>query len=166
MRAAFLPCLVFFAASCGEAEVRVGEAGHGADEHVQEALPEAAPGEPVELGHGLVREHVVVGRGPAAGRDAKVTLHYASYLASVWDEGDEPQPFDSSSSRHVPLALDLAARPKVVAGLARGVVGLRAGDEVVLRVPAALGWGEAGNPTAGVPADADLVYEVRVLEVE
>ena len=163
MRCSIPLALLFCAAACGEATVEVREAAHAEDEPVPEpvALP---PGEPVDVGDGLLVEQTTRGHGPAAGTWSEVTLHYSSFLAEGYE--DEPrEPFDSSTSRHVPLVLRLGSGPQVIEGLARGLVGLRAGDEVVLRVPSELGWGKAGNPSFGVPADADLVYEVRVLEV-
>jgi peptidylprolyl isomerase len=151
-------------AACDGGSVEVTEASHPDGEHSEHAV-EFTPGEPVDLGDGLICEQLTAGHGPAADAGCEVTLHYSSYLAADWDEQDEPQPFDSSTSRHVPLKLHLGRGPKVIEGLARGLVGLRAGSEAVLHVPAELGWGTEGNAASGVPADADLVYEVRVIEV-
>ncbi len=164
MRPAVLSCWLLVAA-CGDTAVEVTEAARAADEHVEEtSVPK--PEEPLDLGDGLLCEDLEPGHGPAATVGSEVTLHYSSYLAEQWESESEPVAFDSSASRHVPLTLRLGSGAGVVEGLARGLVGLRAGSETVLHVPSELGWGEQGNPAAGVPADADLVFEIRVLSVK
>lgn len=78
-----------------------------------------------------------------------------------------PRRFDSSRARGVPDAWDLSrtASPRLIEGLRRGLVGLTAGSRVTLRVPAALAWGDAGLPDAGVPPRAEILYEIELIEV-
>ena len=49
-----------------------------------------------------------------------------------------------------------------MAGLARGLEGLKAGSKATITVPPALAYGKAGLPGAGIPANATLVFEVQV----
>ena len=78
-----------------------------------------------------------------------------------------PRRFDSSRARGVPDDWDLSrtAKPRLIEGLRRGLVGLTAGSRVTLYVPAALAWGDAGLTAAGVPPNADVLYEIELLEV-
>jgi hypothetical protein len=78
-----------------------------------------------------------------------------------------PRRFDSSRARGVPDAWDLSrtASPRLIEGLRRGLIGLTAGSRVTLRVPAALAWGDAGLPDAGVPPRAQILYEIELIEV-
>jgi peptidylprolyl isomerase len=167
MRTALLCTSALLVAACGEAHVEVTEAARVEEEPVDER----PPGQPIELKDGLVCEVTRAGSGAVVAANSRVKLHYDAYLADGWPagpEGEEPRSFDSSASRHVPLELDLGShsRRKVIAGLERGLVGLRAGSEAVLHVPAGLAWGESGHPPSGVPENAAVVYEVRILEVE
>jgi FKBP-type peptidyl-prolyl cis-trans isomerase len=50
--------------------------------------------------------------------------------------------------------------------LRRGLEGLTPGSEARLKIPASLAWGEKGDPAVGVPANADVVIEVHVLDVQ
>ena len=119
------------------------------------------PPVPVDRGDGLTVEIVSAGKGAEVTGTSEVSLRYSAFV-----DGAE-QPFDASDESGVPLRVQLGAtaRPRVIEGLARGLIGLRAGTQAKLHIPPALGWGSTGNPQAGVPADAVLVYDVQVLEV-
>lgn len=126
----------------------------------------AAPSEPetpqtIDRGDGLVVTVQRAGQGEAITNSSAVTLHYRAFVENA------DKPFDSSYESGVPLQLQLgsSSTPRVIEGLARGLVGLRAGTQAKLAIPAALGWGEAGNEGAGVPKDAGLIYEVDVVGV-
>jgi FKBP-type peptidyl-prolyl cis-trans isomerase len=156
------------ALSCGDSDSLTTEEAPRPDP-ASAPVAESSPGEPIDRGDGLLVEILERGSGTAIEPGRSVKLHYASYLAEGWSEASEP--FDSSLSRGVPLSFGIgraasSSSPRVIEGLSRGVTGLTPGSRARLRVPAALAWGEAGNPASGVPANADLVYEVHVLEVE
>lgn len=140
-----------------------------ADEPTAGASATAAPSEPaaptlpqtIDRGDGLVVTVQRAGQGDAITSSSAVTLHYRAFVENA------EKPFDSSYESGVPLQLQLgsSSTPRVIEGLARGLVGLRAGTQAKLAIPAALGWGEAGNEGAGVPKDAGLIYEVDVVGV-
>jgi len=73
-------------------------------------------------------------------------------------------PIASTEGWDVPLRIRLGD-PGVLPGLARGIEGLAAGTTARIEIPPELGYGGAGNPSAGVPADATLVFEVEILGV-
>jgi FKBP-type peptidyl-prolyl cis-trans isomerase len=146
----------------------VGACGPSADapsqkqEPIQPAPPaQVGPVAPLDRGDGLTVEIVSAGHGDEVTGTSEVSLHYSAFVEGV------EKPFDASDDSGVPLRVQLGptGRPRVIEGLARGLVGLRVGTQAKLHIPPALGWGAAGNPQAGVPADAVLVYDVQVLEV-
>ena len=102
------------------------------------------------------------GSGAAATTGRHVTINYKASVA------DAEKPFDSTFASNRPLEVDLAvgAKLKVIEGLRRGLEGLMPGSEVRLQIPASMAWGEKGNPAVGVPANADVVFEVQVLDVQ
>ena len=101
------------------------------------------------------------GSGTAATAGKHVTIHYKASLA------DAEKPFDSTFTSNRPLEVELGAGAKlqVIEGLRRGLEGLMPGSEVRLKIPANLAWGEKGNPAVGVPANADIVFDLQVLDV-
>jgi hypothetical protein len=56
-------------------------------------------------------------------------------------------------------------KPALVPGLVRGLEGLHVGSRARITVPAEQAYGNGGNPSAGIPADVPLVFEVHVLGV-
>ena len=68
---------------------------------------------------GLVKEDLIVGRGPVAHAGHDVVVHYVGRLESG-------QQFDSSRARHDPLDFALGAAD-VIKGLDEGVQGMRVG---------------------------------------
>ncbi len=163
MRVPSLLAALLVCCSCGKEEVQVQEASPpaAAVESEPAAAAEGGP-EVLELEQGLVVEIASRGKGSAARRGGEVVVHYTARIA------DSEQPFDSSWSRGVPDRWKLSTRgsPRLIEGLVLGLEGLAAGSRATLEIPAALGWGEAGNPSAGVPPNSDLVYEVTLLEVQ
>ena len=147
--------IVGCAAGCGASEPSDSQAEHGTHagspaEHAQ-AEPRA---------DGLVVHVESPGSGRAAARGDTLALHYEAFVA-----GSE-KAFDSTRESGLPLRVQLGAeRPKLIEGLTLGLVGLRAGARARLEIPAALAWGAKGNESIGVPADAELVYELQVLSV-
>ncbi|HTF89795.1 MAG TPA: FKBP-type peptidyl-prolyl cis-trans isomerase [Planctomycetota bacterium] len=102
------------------------------------------------------------GTGVAATSGRRVMIHYKASVA------DAEKPFDSTFASNRPLDVELGsgAKLKVIEGLRLGLEGLMPGSEVRLQIPANLAWGEKGNPAVGVPANADVVFEVQVLDVQ
>jgi FKBP-type peptidyl-prolyl cis-trans isomerase FkpA len=144
------------AAACGDAEAPAARAG-------EEPPAPSAPAEPATLERGdgltLVLEHA--GDGAQARRGDLVSVRYTARV-----DGAE-QPFASTRTANRPLTFVLGERgpTPVLPGMVRGIEGLRSGARATLRIPPALGYGSAGLPAAGVPADATLVVELELVAV-
>jgi FK506-binding nuclear protein len=99
---------------------------------------------------GIEAEDIVVGTGPEAGGGQVVSVRWWGTL----NRGDE---FGRGE-----VTFRVGGRD-VVAGLSRGVVGMRAGGVRRLRISPHLGYG--GRAVPGVPANAVLVFEVELLRL-
>ncbi|MFT5284479.1 MAG: FKBP-type peptidyl-prolyl cis-trans isomerase [Planctomycetota bacterium] len=78
----------------------------------------------------------------------------------------EPQEdfvFGDTFKHGVPLRISLQ-RGSAIEGWRRGLIGMRVGSRVVLLVSSELAYGEAGMPSARIPENADLRYEIELLE--
>jgi FKBP-type peptidyl-prolyl cis-trans isomerase len=100
---------------------------------------------------GLRVDDLTIGSGTAAERGRKVLVRWRGTL----NRGDE---FGAGE-----LSFRVGER-RVVAGLEKGVVGMRVGGTRRLRVSPHLGYGDRAVP--GVPANAVLNLEVELLAVE
>jgi FKBP-type peptidyl-prolyl cis-trans isomerase len=99
---------------------------------------------------GIDIEDVAVGDGPVAERGRLVTVRWRGTL----NRGD---PFGEGQ-----VSFPAGGR-EVVAGLSRGVIGMRVGGLRRLRVSPHLGYRDQAVP--GVPPNAVLVFEVELLGV-
>jgi len=109
-----------------------------------------------DIGSGLLVKDVVVGVGDAEAETGQdVTVDYTGWLAS---DGTQ---FDSSRTRGEPATFSLN---QVIVGWQRGIPGMKAGGIRQLVIPAALAYGTTGSPPS-IPANADLVFEVRMRSV-
>ena len=106
---------------------------------------------------GLIKEDLIVGRGPVAHAGHDVVVHYVGRLESG-------QQFDSSRARHDPLDFALGAA-HVIKGLDEGVQGMRVGGLRKLTIPSQLAYGEQGCGGV-IPPNATLVFDVELLEVQ
>jgi len=159
----FLVIVLAGASACGggeDLEVREAPTPEGTTPPARAESPPPLPPRPerIERPGGLVIEIREPGdglRGAAAGD--RLTLHYTVRLAA---DGRE---VESTRVNGIPYTLTLGAG-EVVRGLDRGLLGARAGDRLVVHVPAAEAYGTRG--LGDVPPNADLTFDVRVLRVE
>ncbi len=110
----------------------------------------------VEAPEDLVVTTVLQGDGEEVQAGDTVTIHYTGVLAS---DGTE---FDSSWSRGAPVSFAL---DNLIQGWQQGLAGVPVGSRVVLQVPPELGYGAQGSPPS-IPADADLVFVIDVLDTQ
>lgn len=103
-------------------------------------------------------QYKVLKSGPVGG-----VMPDANDLVSVNYEGSltDGSVFDSSFERGVPYATHL---DQVVPGWTVALSQMRVGDEWLLYIPPALGYGERGGG-AKIPANAVLVFRVQLLDV-
>jgi FKBP-type peptidyl-prolyl cis-trans isomerase FkpA len=117
-----------------------------------------AQGEPLPPGpKELVSVDEVVGTGREAKTGDTVRVHYTGTLMNG-------KKFDSSRDKGDPFEFKLGAG-MVIKGWDQGVAGMKVGGKRKLTIPAALGYGERGQPPV-IPADAGLKFDVELLEVK
>lgn len=102
--------------------------------------------------------YAVVSAGDGPEVEAGDTM-VADYVGTVWG-ADEP--FDSSFMRGQPAVFDI---DNLVPGWRDGVVGLNAGDRVILSIPSELGYGpNGGNQQAGIAEDDTIVFVIDIFD--
>lgn len=106
---------------------------------------------------GLAHRLLEAGTGTVhPGPRASVVVHYTGWLAS----GTQ---FDSSVDRGQPIAFPLDG---VIAGWTEGVQLMVVGEKRRFWIPGNLGYGDRGNPAAGIPGGAPLVFDVELLAIQ
>jgi peptidylprolyl isomerase len=106
---------------------------------------------------GVKVEEITVGTGVRAERGSVVTVHYRGFLR----RGDQ---FRNSYDEGQPLRVRLGKR-EIIAGLERGIMGMRIGGRRRLVISPHLAYGEAGVPGV-IPPHAVVIVEVELLDVE
>jgi hypothetical protein len=105
---------------------------------------------PTEL---LIADRIVGdGATVAAGDDVVV-----QYQGTNWRTGEI---FDQSWGRRIPASFNTEG---VVNGFKQALVGQKVGSQVVVMIPPADGYGEAGNPQAGIEGTDVLVFVIDIL---
>jgi FKBP-type peptidyl-prolyl cis-trans isomerase len=100
---------------------------------------------------GLKIEDVVEGTGPSAERGSVVSIQWQGWLNRGEAFGSGTESVRIGQRRHI-------------AGLERGVIGMRVGGIRRLRVSPHLGYRDREVP--GIPAHAVLQFEVKLLSVQ
>jgi peptidylprolyl isomerase len=105
----------------------------------------------------LVIQPLIQGTGATVTTGQTITVHYTGVL---WKTG---QQFDSSWDRGSTTNFPIGTGG-VIAGWDKGLVGQKVGSQILLVVPPADGYGEAGAPNAGIGATDTLVFVVDILD--
>jgi FKBP-type peptidyl-prolyl cis-trans isomerase len=105
---------------------------------------------------GLVTQDLRTGVGDPVKVGSRVQVHYVGTLARTGRR------FDSCRSAARPFQF-VVGNDEVVEGFEEGVRGMRLGGRRRIEVPAPLGYGASGNPAAGIPPDAALVFDVTLV---
>lgn len=100
---------------------------------------------------------ITVGSGAEAKNGSKIQVHYNGTL----ENGTK---FDSSYDRGLPFEFVLGSG-SVIKGWDLGVLGMKVGGKRKLVIPADLAYG-AQSPSPLIPANATLIFEVELLEVD
>lgn len=88
----------------------------------------------------------------------QVSVHYVGTLTD-----SAKTKFDSSRDRGQPYSFPLGAG-RVIKGWDEAIALLHVGDQAVLTIPSALGYGE--RAMGKIPANATLVFEVELMDVK
>ena len=99
----------------------------------------------------------VDGTGAVATAADTVTCHYTGALAKTGHV------FQSSHDFGKPISFPLNG---VIAGWTEGVPGMKVGGTRRLLIPAAKAYGHTPPYGSGIPADADLVFDIELVAIE
>jgi len=98
---------------------------------------------------------IKIGTGPLAEPNKWYTVHYTGWFP-------DGKKFDSSYDRKEPITFPYGAK-RVISGWDTGFEGMHVGGKRRLFVPYQLGYGLVGNPAHGMPAKANLVFDVELI---
>ncbi len=86
-------------------------------------------------------------------------VHYEGFLT----DGTR---FDSSYTRDLPFVFAYPPETRAITGWGLGMEGFSKDSRRKLLIPGYLGYGEMGNPRAGIPGDATLVFNVWMAHID
>ncbi len=105
-------------------------------------------------------EYIVLAPGKADARKPIITsgvaVHYEGRLAATGET------FDTSFARGEPATFTVGG---VIAGWTEMLQLMAPGEHVLVYIPAGLAYGAAGTPGGPIPPNADLIFEVVLLDV-
>ena len=112
-------------------------------------FPDAQPSQELEV-RVLSR-----GDGPLVEAGDDLEVHY---LGQTWNGNVFDNSYDRGSSISFPIGVGA-----VIGGWDDGLVGQQVGSRVLLSIPPHLGYGERGNPAAGIRGTDTLVFVVDIV---
>ncbi len=98
-----------------------------------------------------------VGSGETVQPGATVTCHYTGAVAKTGTV------FQSSRDFGRPISFPLSG---VIAGWTEGVPGMKVGGTRRLLIPAGKAYGSTPPYGSGIPADADLVFDIELVSID
>jgi peptidylprolyl isomerase len=110
---------------------------------------------------GLKYQDLKTGAGPTAEVGNIVVIHLIGWID---DNGQKGMKFIDSHDRGKPVSFKLGTE-KVMQGWNLSIAGMKVGDKRRLMIPSELGYGEK-RVAELVPPNADLIFEVELLEVK
>lgn len=102
-----------------------------------------------------------VGTGATAVKEKWVVVDYTGWIDV---KGGKGKKFDSSLDRNEKFKFLLGAG-QVIPGWDEGVQGMKEGGKRILYIPSKLGYGARGAGAA-IPPNADLIFEVELVQVK
>lgn len=129
-----------------------------------QALPTTPQGQaasttqPIQPITQLMIKDEVVGAGAVAVAGDTVTVNYIGALTNG-------TVFDASANHGAEGFTFKLGAGQVIKGWDQGIVGMKVGGKRVLAIPAALAYGSQ-SPSASIPANSDLIFEVELLKVQ
>lgn len=128
----------------------------------QEAAAAASTASSTPAALALQKIDSKVGTGKEAVDGSNVTVHYSGFLYAPKAPQQHGAGFDSSIGR-APFSFPLGAG-RVIKGWDQGVAGMKVGGKRTLIIPADLAYG--ARAVGPIPANANLIFEVELLEVK
>lgn len=105
----------------------------------------------------LTKIDMVEGTGDTVQPGATITAHYTGAVAATGAV------FQSSKDFGRPISFGLH---QVIKGWTDGVPGMKVGGKRRLLIPAAQAYGSTPPPGSGIPADADLVFDIELVSID
>jgi FKBP-type peptidyl-prolyl cis-trans isomerase len=112
---------------------------------------------PVDSVKELQIDDRVAGTGAVVEASDTVTCHYTGAVAKTGEV------FQTSHDFGKPISFPLNG---VIAGWTQGVPGMKVGGTRRLLIPAALAYGDRPPYGSGIPANADLVFDIELVAIE
>lgn len=112
---------------------------------------------PVDNVPELVKTDLTEGTGAVVEAGDTVTCHYTGAVAKTGHV------FQSSHDFGKAISFPLSG---VIAGWTQGVPGMKVGGTRRLLIPAAMAYGSNPPYGSGIPADADLVFDIELVGIE
>jgi len=112
---------------------------------------------PVDSVPELITEDRVPGSGAEVAAGDTVTCHYTGAIAKTGEV------FQSSHDFGKPISFPLNG---VITGWTKGVPGMKVGGTRRLLIPAAMAYGDRPPYGSGIPAGADLVFDIELVAIE
>jgi peptidylprolyl isomerase len=104
----------------------------------------------------LVIDDRIIGTGAVVYPGDTVTCHYTGAVAKTGEV------FQTSHDFGKPISFPLSG---VIAGWTEGVPGMQVGGTRRLLIPAAKAYGSTPPYGSGIPADADLVFDIELVSI-
>ncbi len=152
--------LLFAAATAGAQEG--GQPAAGADK--AGSAQATATGQAQPQGPQLQITDHVVGKGKEAEPGKTVVVNYTGWFYKPMLSSHRGKKFDSSIGRE-PLEFKLGAG-MVIKGWDQGVAGMKVGGKRTLIIPSELAYGVRGAGGGAIPPNADLIFDVELLDVK
>lgn len=102
---------------------------------------------------------LVVGTGATAVTGSSVSVAYTGWLYDTGKPNGKGSQFDSGT---IPFVVGSTG---VIQGFSQGVLGMRVGGQRRVIIPPALAYGP-NSPSASIPANATLVFEMTLTAVQ
>jgi peptidyl-prolyl cis-trans isomerase A (cyclophilin A) len=129
--------------------------------------------EALKLASGLQYTITEKGTGEKLTENSKFLAHYAVFFengklletsnletAEACDAVNEKR---KMADQYQPIACDISANARMIAGFKEGLKQLSVGDKATLFIPYHLAYGEAGN--RAIPPKSNLIFEVEIIEL-
>jgi peptidylprolyl isomerase len=105
----------------------------------------------------LVVKDLKQGHGKSAKSGDQLTVNYVGVSCSTGTA------FDASYPRHQPFTLKALGQGQVIPGWDKGLVGMRAGGQRELIIPASLGYGPSGS--GSIKPNETLIFVVDLVKI-
>jgi len=109
---------------------------------------------------GLEYEIIKEGSGKSPQKGDTVVVHYTGWLN---EKGAPGKKFDSSLDRGKPFSFRIGMK-EVIEGWDEGVISMKVDEKRRLFIPSDLGYGARGAGSV-IPPDADLIFDVELLQI-